>query len=246
MTFVLIAVTMALVVRSLWIRRDTWRSRWEIGASLSVALQGCALLLMSPWAANILGQHLHRALGRWNVQHLLGHICLIVAVTALIRHVLIRFTNQPQVTTLFSRQVLRPVRLGVPLLAVLFVAADERDHPDLLTAHVGNAWLSAYWLLLGALLLYLLNYAARVLLIIRGDARSRPVVNVYLLALGSAVVAGVLRLGSVWAGIDITLLVWLFTCLSLGGFACGSAQSWQAKINWFVAASHAPSRSLRV
>ena len=43
----------------LWIRRHTWRSRWEAGASLNIALQGCAVLLMSHWAAATLGQPLH-------------------------------------------------------------------------------------------------------------------------------------------------------------------------------------------
>jgi hypothetical protein len=32
---------------SLWVRRLTWRSRWEAAATLNVALQGVAPLLMS-------------------------------------------------------------------------------------------------------------------------------------------------------------------------------------------------------
>lgn len=52
----LIIITLAFVFSSLWIRRDTWRSRWEADASLNIALQGCAVLLMSPWASATLGQ----------------------------------------------------------------------------------------------------------------------------------------------------------------------------------------------
>ncbi|EUA34744.1 gp56 domain protein [Mycobacterium xenopi 3993] len=51
MVSALILATLAAVFYSLWIRRDTWRSRWEAGASLNIALQGCAVLLMSPWAS---------------------------------------------------------------------------------------------------------------------------------------------------------------------------------------------------
>lgn len=34
----LIIITLAFVFCSLWIRRDTWRSRWEADASLNIAL----------------------------------------------------------------------------------------------------------------------------------------------------------------------------------------------------------------
>lgn len=47
----LIVVTLAALLCSLWIRRYTWRSRWEAGATRNIALHGCAVLLMSHWAA---------------------------------------------------------------------------------------------------------------------------------------------------------------------------------------------------
>ena len=68
----LIIITLAAVFYSLWIRRDTWRSRWEADASLNIALQGCAVLLMSPWASETLGPPLHHIFRRWNVEDLLG------------------------------------------------------------------------------------------------------------------------------------------------------------------------------
>ena len=109
---VLITATLAATVGSLWIRRHTWRSRFEAGASLNIALQGCAvLLLMSPWASVILGPALHRIVRRWNVEDLLDHMCLIVAVMAIIHHRLARLTNEKQLSGLFRRHIETPVRM---------------------------------------------------------------------------------------------------------------------------------------
>src|SRR5215216_5687612 len=47
----LIAITLTCIGWSLWIRRVTWSSRWEFAATLNIALQGGAVLLMSPWAS---------------------------------------------------------------------------------------------------------------------------------------------------------------------------------------------------
>lgn len=178
----LIIVTLAAVFYSLWIRRHTWRSRWEAGASLNIALQGCAVLLMSPWASATLGPPLHHLFGMWNVEDLLGHICLIVAATAICHHGLARLDDERSLRRLFRRRIEIPLWLGVPLLVAVFIVADEGYHPDLFPAHVSTVWFGAYWLVLGALLIYLFGYAGRVLLILRKDPRSTATANLYLIS----------------------------------------------------------------
>lgn len=229
----LIVVTLAALLCSLWIRRYTWRSRWEAGATRNIALHGCAVLLMSQWAAAALGPLLHRIFGLWNVQHLLGHICWIFAVTAIIRHGLIRLVDETHESELLRKHVTRPLRIGVPLLVALFVIADEGHHLDFFAAPA-DFWLLAYWLVLGALMIYLLSYAGRVLLILRTDPRSTTTVDLYLISAGFGVAASVIQIGTAWAGTDIALSVWLCACLSAIGFAYGSARSWQAKVAWFT------------
>lgn len=230
----LIIATLAAILCSLWIRRDTWRSRWEAGATINIALQGCAVLLMSHWAAAVLGPTLHRIFGLWNVQHLLGHICWIFAVTAIIQHGLTRLATEAHVRGLLRTYVARPVWLGVPLLGVLFVIADEGHHLDFFAAPASDVWLAAYWLVLCGLLIYLLSYAARVLLILRTDPRSTTTVDLYLISAGFGAAAAVIQMGTAWAGTDIALPVWLCACLGAIGFAYGSARSWQAKVAWFT------------
>jgi hypothetical protein len=230
----LIIAALAVIVCSLWIRRDTWRSRWEAGATLNIALQGCAVLLMSHWTSAVLGPPLHRIFGLWNVHHLLGHICWVFAVTAIIQHGLTRLVNETHVRGLLRKHVARPVWLGVPVLVVVFVIADEGHHLDFFAAPVSDVWLGAYWLVLGGLLIYLLAYAGRVLLILRTDHRSTATVDLYLISAGFGVAANVIQLGTAWAGSDIALPVWFCACLGAIGFAYASARSWQAKIAWFT------------
>jgi hypothetical protein len=229
----LITVTLAVVFYSLWIRRDTWRSRWEADASLNIALQGCAVLLMSPWASETLGPTLHAVFRRWNVEDLFGHICLIVAATAIIDHGLARLGDQGQWRRIFRRHITTPLWLGVPVLVAVFIISNEGYHPDLFPAHVSTLWFGAYWIVLGVLLVYLFGYAARVMLILRKDPRSTVTATLYLISAAFGVAATVIQVTTAEAGIDITLPVWLCACLGAIGFAYGSAQSWRAKVAWF-------------
>ncbi len=48
---VLIVITLSCITWSLWIRRVTWGCRWEVAATLNIALQGLAVFLMSPFAS---------------------------------------------------------------------------------------------------------------------------------------------------------------------------------------------------
>lgn len=233
-TSALVSATLAAILCSLWIRRDTWRSRWESGATLNIALQGCAVLLMSHWASAALGPLLHYAVGLWNVQHLLGHICWIFAVTAIIQHGLTRLTNETHVRELMRKHVGRALWVGVPVLIAVFVIADERHHPDLFAAPPSDFWLGAYWLVLGGLLIYLLSYAGRVLLILREDPRSTETVDLYLISAGFGMAANMIQIVTAFHHVDVALPVWICACLGASGFAYASARSWRAKVAWFT------------
>lgn len=74
----LIAITLGCIAWSLWIRRVTWTCRREVAATLNIAPQGLAPVLMSPLASETLGQVLHHLTGRWNREDHLGHDAYIV------------------------------------------------------------------------------------------------------------------------------------------------------------------------
>jgi hypothetical protein len=234
----LIVITLASISWSLWIRRVTWHCRWEVAATLNIALQGCAVALMSPLASETLGVALHNITGEWNLQNYIGHDCYVVAASAIVYNALGRLADDNVMQASFKQYVERPATLCIPLLLATFSLSYgsrtyARDFFELRT----DFWLTMYWLLLCGTLAYLLVYGSRALLVLRKDPRSRRIANVYLLASVSGIMACMVRAttalvppiqGPVGAG-----LVWLFACLCGAGFALASAQAWREKVKWF-------------
>ena len=166
----LIAVTVASISWSLWIRRVTWHCRWEVAATLNIALQGCAVALMSPPASATLGVALHHLTGKWNLEDYLGHDCYIVAASAMVYNALGRLSDDDAMQKSFKQYVERPATLCIPLLLATFSVSNGAkfylaDFFEMPT----DFWLNMYWLLLGGTLTYLLGYGMRALLVLRND-----------------------------------------------------------------------------
>ncbi len=112
----LIAITLLCIMWSLWIRRVTWSCRWEVAATLNIALQGIAVLLMSPLASETLGQWLYSLTGKWNLEDYLGHDAYIVAASAVVYNTLGRLEQDHAMHRRFKQFVERPATLCIPLL----------------------------------------------------------------------------------------------------------------------------------
>ncbi|MEB3049441.1 hypothetical protein KV112_06745 [Mycolicibacter sp. MYC123] len=238
MTSGFIIATLAIIVYSLWVRRDTWWTRWEVTATFAVAMEGCALLLMSPWAAPTVGVMLHQALGVWNVQQMLGHLCLIAAVSGNIYHMLVRLADPEQVRVLMRRQLMVPIWLGVAIMVPAFVLADQDYVPDFFSAPSANSWMIVYAVTGSAVVLYLSAYVSRLMLTLRQDPRAKTTIDLYLVSMGFAAAATAAVIASAWVdGDDASPVIWVCICLSIGIFAYGSARSWRAKSAWFSPAT---------
>ncbi|HEY7054352.1 MAG TPA: hypothetical protein VH496_19780 [Mycobacterium sp.] len=240
---VLIAMTLGCISWSLWIRRVTWSCRWEVAATLNIALQGAAVLLMSPLASQTLGVGLHALTGKWNLEDYIGHDCYIVAASAIVYNALGRLQDDRAIQTSFKQYVERPATLCIPLLLATFSigngAAIYRD--DFFTVPT-DFWLNMYWLLLCGTLAYLLAYGGRALLVLRKDPRSRRIANIYLFACASGIMACVVRITTAFVtpfqNVVGIALVWLFACACGAVFALAAAHSWRIKTKWFTGATH--------
>jgi hypothetical protein len=238
----LITITLACVAWSLWIRRVTWNCRWEVAATLNIALQGAAVLLMSPLASETVGQLLHSLTGLWNLEDYIGHDCYVVAASAIVYNAMGRLQDDHATQASFKQYVERPATLCIPLLLATFSVGNGAAiyRPDFFTVPT-DFWLSAYWLLLCGTLIYLLGYGSRALLILRRDPRSRRIANVYLLASASGIIACTVRIITAYVPplqeLEGGTLVWFFACTCGAGFALASAHSWRIKTKWFTRAS---------
>ena len=234
----LILITLACVGWSLWIRRVTWHCRWEVAATLNIALQGTTVALMSPLAANTLGVALHDLTGVWNLQNYLGHDCYVVAASAIVYNALGRIADDHVLQKSFKQYVERPATLCIPLLLATFTfSRGSKTYTRDFFALPTDFWLSAYWVVLCGTLIYLLGFGFRALLVLRRDPRSTHIANLYLIACGSGIMACAIRiltaLVPMLQGRLDTALVWFFACACGAGFAVTSAQSWRQKVRWF-------------
>jgi hypothetical protein len=235
----LITVTLASIAWSLWIRRVTWHCRWEVAATLNIALQGCAVALMSPLCAETLGVALHTITGEWNLQNYLGHDCYVVAASAIVYNAVGRLEDDNALQASFKQYVERPATLCIPLLLATFnLSRGSKIYASDFFALRTDFWLSVYWVLLTVTLAYLLVFGSRALLVLRKDPRSRRFANLYLLASASGICACMVRMVTALIpalqGPLGVALVWLFACTCGGGFALISAESWRQKVRWFI------------
>jgi len=235
----LITITLASIAWSLWIRRVTWHCRWEVAATLNIALQGCAVALMSPLCAETLGVALHNITGEWNLQNYLGHDCYVVAASAIVYNAVGRLEDDNALQASFKQYVERPATLCIPLLLATFnLSRGSKIYASDFFALRTDFWLSVYWVLLTVTLAYLLVFGSRALLVLRKDPRSRRFANLYLLASASGICACMVRMVTALIpalqGPLSVALVWLFACTCGGGFALISAESWRQKVRWFV------------
>src|SRR5579875_1445490 len=185
---VLILLTLSSISWSLWIRRVTWHCRWEVAATLNIALQGCAVVLMSPPVSATLGVALHDLTGNWNIEDYLGHDCYIVAASAIVYNALGRLADDDTMQASFKQYVERPATLCIPvLLATFSVSRGSKVYQADFFALSTDFWLSVYWLVLCGTIADLLSFGGRALLVLRKDPQSRRIANVYLGASASGI-----------------------------------------------------------
>ena len=234
---VVIAITLICILWSLWIRRGTWTCRWEVAATLNIALQGVAVALMSPLASEYLGPVLHDLTGKWNFEDYLGHDCYIVAASAIVYNALGRLQNDDAMQRSFRQYVERPATLCIPVLLAAFWLGNGAAvyRPDFFQVPT-DFWLSVYWVVLCSILIYLLGYGMRALFVLRTDPRSRRIANIYLAASTSGMLACGIRILTACVPAlqphENGKLVWVFACGCGAVFALAAAHSWRIKTRW--------------
>lgn len=236
----LAAITIVSIGWSLWVRRATWTSRWEVAAAINIALQGVAVLLMSPWGAGV-GSLLYEYTGQHNLQNYIAHDCYIVAASAIVYNNLGRLEESERFQRLFKQYVERPATLCIPLMLAAFTLGNGSRivMPDFFDVPCDN-WLAAYWIMFCAVTAYLLGFGARALFILRDDPRSTRIANIYLFACFCGIATCIIR---IYCCFDYQFelgiggpLMWVTACMCGSIFAIASAKSWIDKRRMLVPA----------
>ncbi|ORV42875.1 hypothetical protein AWC02_16290 [Mycolicibacter engbaekii] len=218
---------------ALWARRHTWGSRWDTNPSRVLVLMCCAGLLLSPVGSLRLDPLVHRVFGLFNVAGLLAVLCMFGAVALMFEHLVTRLDDEDHARRLQRRQIMAPLKLGLPLVVIVFCIAD-RGQPQYLDAFAPRGpWFAVYWALVGVLALPLFGFTGRVLLALRSDPRSKTTVRFYLVWVAFKLAAIVTQLASVLLGSAVTLPTWICAGISSSAFAYAAALSWRSRTDWF-------------
>lgn len=236
MTFVgLIAIVLIVIARALWIRRSTWRSRWEQATTLMLALWAVVGVLVLPWTECGLDRVFYDLTGKWAINELLAHICFVFAVAMLNYSIGCRIASDKDMPRLYHQWVELPVTLVVPLMFAAFWLSPKTSSPggELVELKAGP-WLGIYWVLLEGLLMYLLVIAILGLRILRDRRRQRVTANYYLVGCWLGLVGIVAQLNGVFIIrhpiFDDGLIPWAFAGASMITISIAIMRSWQVKV----------------
>lgn len=229
MIFAALTVAFSVIGWALWVRRHTWRCRWELAGNLTIVLQAGALFLTAPQNSSVLGNWLHDVTGRWNVEDFSGHCLFIAAAAATVYHALSRMQDQSK----FLPHAVSVVILAFAARLYLFVSSDgsRRYGQDYLAMHAG-ALTAAYWIVTCGTVIYLLAYASRLMLVLRTNPRHRRTANVYLCgaAIGTLTcIAKILDATTATQSMQLPTQIWMGCCIGVSGFAFGHGYSWRQR-----------------
>jgi hypothetical protein len=230
----LLVVTIGFAGWSLWCRRQTWHAgRYQVGATVMVALMGVAVFLISPASPPTVGALLHWATGRWSVDRFLGDVFSILSVCALLYHALLRIDSD---RTRFARKyeclVARPLLVALPVLFALFWSSKttQQYHPGLLNPKCADGWMHAYFLSAYLIYVYMLGYAGRLFLVLRHAPGSRKVALIYFWGSVFAILAEIryaITMLTGWGYTQNSLSLWILISIAVILFVYGAAQSWR-------------------
>lgn len=226
-----LAVTLTLLaaVMALWIRRHTWRMRWEAAATLNVALQSLNVVLLCPRVSRWISPKLHAITGQWNIEDLIGHLAYMGGLAAVLYMAVSRLNmTDRQLRRFVKHRIELPATIFVPLAVGTFVYGRFGRHyvPDLVLLDQA-AWLRCYYLLYIAAIAYFLGQAAWVLLILRQDPNQVRAANFYLAAIGVSALCCCAFIVDFDPKIN-----WLLIRAEVAAYALAASYSWRSKVRY--------------
>jgi hypothetical protein len=224
------AVALTAIGWTQWVRRGTWRIRWELPTTAASLMLGIALVLIAPDTEPVIGRAMFSITGRWHIDDLLGHIIEAAALASSTRAGLMRMPSvRDRIVPLLRWPFILALAAMVPMF--LRTEASHDPTPDLFQIPHHHHWIEAYFAILWTLLVYLGALNAWVALTLRQDPRSRPVAHAWLIGVGIGAVA---MFG--WALPWMHITGWydwgrLSMCVAVTVFTIAAARSWQRKLD---------------
>lgn len=220
---------LAVCLWAVWIRRDTFGSRFDSTGTLAAVLFGAGSALDAPWWAT--AEALSSETGKFYVLKLLAGLCYITGAGLTVSVIYRRLLPDDAIGP-FVRKWIGPLVISAGVVMVVcFLASDVTStlsavHPYLVRP---DGWMTVYWLAHFGTTTALGVVASYGVYHLRRDPRS-VWLNVGLASLLTAAVFGGVAVGyAVITGhLRVLMLVgWLLTYAAFAVAAIGSALQWQ-------------------
>lgn len=224
-------VALILVIYALWVRRWTWRVQWEIAATLNVVLQSVELVILSSLLNYNLDSALHRLTGVWNLTDLIGHLCYMFGLMAVLYSVVGRLDmSYERFSWLVNTRIALPASMFIPFVICLFFYGGlGREYSPDLTLAEPSRWLMVYWWTYVAGIVYLLVQALAVILALRKDPDQKRPATVYLVAICVSLASCLLFVLD--APLDLDERVqWVSIRVELAAYAVAASYSWRTRV----------------
>jgi len=174
-----------VVLFALWIRRATWRYRWEQPKTIGLTLMAIGTLLKAPPISWLIDRDvLH------DLYLLVAHIFIVSGIAAFAYSAERKLRSDMEIRRWHVKFVVAPWAIGIVTMVSLFAtgAWTTLDHPTGLPAYT-----VAYWVAYDLLVVYFLVLFAYALGYLLYDPPSRCTVGFYLVAVAVGLVGAACR-----------------------------------------------------
>jgi hypothetical protein len=216
----------------LWVRRKTWRIRWDRALTLSFLFQGLGFALCAPAMSHYLEHPLFRISGVAHLRDFFGHVLFICAICCVIYACACRLVPDHELESVLYKIEFPGAVAGGTMLAAITLSHNlsHETPPDFLDVPC-DFWLRVYWLTYGAIVIYLLCFVVRLLWVLRRDPRSRLTANLCIIASGLGVVSlAVLLTRCINPGLVARFWIWTPASVAGGLAAFAAAWSWRQRM----------------
>lgn len=143
--YIVNALAVASCAWAVWVRRDSFGSRWDAPITVGIVLYGFASALDTPWPA--VAEASFPLTGKYYLLNTIGHCCYLAGNAAGLRTVFIRLLPDDEIGPFMRSIVIPAVTVAIALMAVCVVASPITSnlHAGYLYAAPLDGWLRVYF-----------------------------------------------------------------------------------------------------